>query len=120
MNKHMQDQQLSRLDALRFARRVIEQHTARQLATIDQWIADEERRQTEQRQGEESRPPAAEWLLELGLNRDHTVYVHRGGCWNAGERSRGVDEAEARQALTAGVPACPNCQPDSAPGHLDG
>jgi hypothetical protein len=107
------DDQMSRLDALRFARRVLEQHTARQLATIDQWIADEERRVAEQRQGEESRPPAPDWLLEVGLNRDHAVYVHRGECWNAGKRSRAVGEAEARQALASGVPACPHCRPDT-------
>ncbi|MQY36155.1 hypothetical protein SRB17_41520 [Streptomyces sp. RB17] len=103
---------LSRLDALRFARRVFADHTARQLATIDQWIADEERRETERRQGDLTRPPAPDWLLEVGLNRDHAVYVHRGDCWNAGKRSRGVDEAGARQALADGVVACPHCRPD--------
>ncbi|MBL1087285.1 hypothetical protein JK359_35915 [Streptomyces actinomycinicus] len=56
----MEDQQLSWLDALRFARRVVAEHTVRQLAAIDQWIADEERRETERRQGEERRRPAPE------------------------------------------------------------
>ncbi|MFF5475437.1 hypothetical protein [Streptomyces achromogenes] len=36
------EQPLPRLDALRFARRVIEQQAARQLALIDRWIAEEE------------------------------------------------------------------------------
>ncbi|MFE8948158.1 DUF6233 domain-containing protein [Streptomyces sp. NPDC007856] len=38
----------------------------------------------------------------------------RRDSWNAGKRSRGVDEAEARQALASGVPACPHCRPDAA------
>src|SRR5690348_11977747 len=45
------NQPTSRLDMLRFARRVVEQQTARQLALIDRWIADEERREAERRQG---------------------------------------------------------------------
>ncbi|MGW2425605.1 DUF6233 domain-containing protein [Streptomyces sp. NPDC001709] len=110
----MDERELSRLDALRFARRVVEQHTARQLALIDQWIAEEERRERERQQGERARPPAQDWLLELGLNRDTVVYVHTGGCWNAGKRSRGVDQKTARQALAAGVAACPHCRPDTA------
>ncbi|MFF5538757.1 hypothetical protein ACFY71_41015 [Streptomyces cinerochromogenes] len=32
----------SRLDALRFARRIVQQQTAVQLEVIDRWIADEE------------------------------------------------------------------------------
>jgi hypothetical protein len=115
--QQVDDAQMSRLDALRFARRVVAEHTARQLAAIDQWIADEERRQTEQRQGEENRPPTPDWLLEVGLNRDQAVYVHRGGCWNAAKRSRGVEETEARQALAGGVTACPHCRPDSELGY---
>ncbi|MGW0206703.1 DUF6233 domain-containing protein [Streptomyces sp. NPDC003233] len=114
-------EEISRLDALRFARRVVEQQATRELALIDQWIADEEQRETEQRQGEERRPPAAEWLLELGLNRHSApVYVHRGGCWNAAKRSPGVDETEARRALAAGVAACPHCRPDGELGYLEG
>jgi hypothetical protein len=108
------EQPLSRLDALRFARRVVQQHTERQLALIDQWIAEEERRERERRRGERARLPAPKWLLEFGLNRDTAVYVHAGGCWNAGKRSRGVDEHTARQALAAGVAACPHCRPDKA------
>ncbi|MGW1811717.1 DUF6233 domain-containing protein [Streptomyces sp. NPDC002078] len=48
------------------------------------------------------------------------MYVHRGGCWNAAKRSRGVDEAEARRALAAGVAACPHCRPDGELGYLEG
>ncbi|MBY8844639.1 hypothetical protein [Streptomyces sp. SP2-10] len=49
----------ARLDALRFARRVVEQHTARQLDLIDRWIADEERRQAERQRGDQPNPAAA-------------------------------------------------------------
>ncbi|MET7435401.1 MULTISPECIES: hypothetical protein [Streptomyces] len=38
---------LSRLDASRFARRVVEQQAVRQLGLIDRWIAEEERRHGE-------------------------------------------------------------------------
>ncbi|MFI9248312.1 hypothetical protein ACIGXF_38485 [Streptomyces sp. NPDC053086] len=40
------NQPTSRLDMLRLARRVVEQHTARQLALIDLWFGNEERRST--------------------------------------------------------------------------
>ncbi|MFI9549811.1 hypothetical protein ACIHAR_38910 [Streptomyces sp. NPDC052016] len=46
------EQPLSRLDALRFARRVVEQQAVRQLGLIDRWIAEEERREAERRRGE--------------------------------------------------------------------
>ncbi|WP_229900408.1 DUF6233 domain-containing protein [Streptomyces capoamus] len=106
---------MTRLDALRFARRVVAEHTARQLAAIDQWIADEERREAEQHTGRERRPAKPAWLLEPGLNREApAVYVHRGGCWNAGGRSHGIDQAGVRQALADGVAACPHCRPDTA------
>ncbi|MFI2761367.1 DUF6233 domain-containing protein [Streptomyces echinatus] len=112
---------MSRLDALHFTRRFIEQQTAQQLADIDRWIADEEQRDQERRQGEEARPPAPDWLLELGLNRDSpAVYVHAGGCWNEGKRSRPVPRQEALRQLAGGIPACPHCRPDTALGILDG
>ncbi|MGW3209264.1 DUF6233 domain-containing protein [Streptomyces sp. NPDC001135] len=84
---------------MRFARRVVEQQTARQLDQIDQWIADEERREHERQQGEQHRPPAPDWLLEVGLNRETAaVYVHADGCWNAGGRSKGVERSTAVRA----------------------
>ncbi|MEV5546448.1 hypothetical protein AB0L35_09920 [Streptomyces sp. NPDC052309] len=50
------EQPLSRLDALRFTRRVVEQQAVRQLGLIDRGIAEEERREAERRQGERMRP----------------------------------------------------------------
>jgi hypothetical protein len=108
---------LSHLELLRFLERVQEQDLER----TRRWIADEERRQLERQQGEQARPPAPDWLLELGIGRDAVpVYVHEGGCWNAAKRSRGVARDVALRALTEGVPACPHCRPDSALGYLDG
>jgi hypothetical protein len=112
---------MSRLDALRFTRRFIEEQTARQLADIDRWIADEERRERERQQGEQARLAPPDWVLELGLNRDSAaVYVHEGSCWNAGKRSKGVDRSTALRALAEGVAACPHCRPDAELGYLDG
>ncbi|MER6420704.1 DUF6233 domain-containing protein [Streptomyces sp. NPDC001137] len=112
----MNDPVPSRLALLRFLERVQE----RDLARTRRWIADEERRESERQHGLQARPPAPEWLIELGLNR-HTapVYVHTGDCWNAGKRSRGISRDQARRALADGVKACPQCQPDTALGMLD-
>ena len=102
---------------LRFLERVQE----RDLARTRQWIADEEKREQERQRGLERRPPAPDWLLEVGLNRDSPpVQVHVGGCWNAGKRTRGIDRGEAMRALADGVKACGACRPDSELGFLDG
>lgn len=101
---------------LRFLERV-------QQADLDRtrrWIADEQRREEERQRGEQARPPAPDWLLEQGLNRDApAVYVHTGDCWNAAKRSRGVPRDVALRALAEGVAACPHCRPDSELGYLD-
>lgn len=101
--------------------RTLETWLAYTLDQVRQAIAAAERREAEQRHGIEARPPAPDWLLELGLNRDAPpVQVHVGGCWNAGKRSRGVARDEALRALAAGVKACGACRPDSELGFLDG
>ena len=100
--------------------RTLETWLAHSLDRVRQQIADLERRERERQHGEHARPPAPDWLLEMGLNRDAAaVYVHEGGCWNAGKRSRGVARDAALRALADGVPACPHCRPDSALGYLD-
>ncbi|MDT0616432.1 DUF6233 domain-containing protein [Streptomyces lancefieldiae] len=64
-------------------------------------------------------PPAPEWLLEQGLNRDAPpVQIHVGGCWNAGKRSRGISRYDALRALADGVRACGACRPDAELGYL--
>ncbi|MET7838918.1 DUF6233 domain-containing protein [Streptomyces sp. NPDC005356] len=86
---------------------------------IDRWIATEERREIERRHGEQARPPAPDWLIEMGLDGRDPVYVHVGGCHMAGKRSRGVDRDQALRAVTEGVPACTHCRPDTELGLLD-
>ncbi|MFD8391904.1 hypothetical protein ACFV2N_22570 [Streptomyces sp. NPDC059680] len=61
-----EERQLSRLDALRFARRVVQQQASRELALIDQWIADEEQCEAEKRQGQKRRPPTPGRLVHTG------------------------------------------------------
>lgn len=101
--------------------RTLETWLAYTLDRVRQQIAGAERQEHERQQGEKARPPAPDWVLELGIGRDAVpVYVHEGSCWNAGKRSRGVPRDMALRALTEGVPACPHCRPDSALGYLDG
>ncbi|MGW3100318.1 DUF6233 domain-containing protein [Streptomyces sp. NPDC001102] len=112
----MSDPVPSSLALLRFLERVQE----RDLARTRRWIAEEERREAERQRGLQARPPAPEWLLELGLNRHAPpVFLHIGGCWNAGKRSRAISREQARHALADGVKACSHCQPDTALGMLD-
>ncbi|MFF9766823.1 DUF6233 domain-containing protein [Streptomyces sp. NPDC053086] len=114
------DRPLTRLDMLRFARRVVEHQAARQLALMDRWIADEERREAERKRRLAVRQALPEWLIERGLNGRSAVYVHVGGCTGAGERAKGVGREQAVRALTdEGVPACPLCRPDTALGILE-
>ncbi|MFE4818657.1 DUF6233 domain-containing protein [Streptomyces sp. NPDC056704] len=112
----MNDQPASRLDQLLFLKRVQEADLER----TRRWIAAEERRQAEQRRGEQVRPPEPDWLIEQGLSGRAAVYVHVGGCRMAGKRSRGVERDQALRALADGVDACTHCRPDSELGFIDG
>ncbi|WP_217241265.1 DUF6233 domain-containing protein [Streptomyces sp. AC555_RSS877] len=111
----------SRLQMLRFARRVVVQQATTALAQLDEWIAVEERREAERRRGEEMRPPPAEWLIQYGLNHTNVDAVHTGECWAAAEsgRCRPVTRQQALEALRQQVPACVHCRPDTALGILD-
>ncbi|MFJ6085115.1 DUF6233 domain-containing protein [Streptomyces sp. NPDC092369] len=98
---------VTRLDMLRFARRVVEQQAVRQLALIDRWIADEERL-AERRRAEDRRPPPPEWVVQRGG-------VHVGSCWAVAKgawRSVPATREQALDALRNGVPACEACRPD--------
>jgi hypothetical protein len=100
--------------------RTLETWLALALDDVRRAIAAAERREQERQRGVEARPPAPDWLLELGLNRHAPpVQVHAGGCWNAGKRSKGVTRDEALRALAAGVKACGACRPDSELGYLE-
>jgi hypothetical protein len=114
------DRPLTRLDMLRFARRVVEHQAARQLALMDRWIADEERREAERERRLATRQAAPDWLIERGLNGRTAVYVHVGGCASAGGRAKGASRDQAVRALTEGeIAACPLCRPDTALGILE-
>ncbi|MET8694742.1 DUF6233 domain-containing protein [Streptomyces bauhiniae] len=108
--------QPDRLAQLRFLERV-------QQADLDRtrrWIAAEELRQQERERGEARRPPAPDWVIDYGLNRDNLpIAVHTGGCDMLGKRARGVDADTARRALVEGVTACGHCRPDTELGVLD-
>ncbi|MFF6801074.1 DUF6233 domain-containing protein [Streptomyces sp. NPDC012616] len=105
----------SRLELLRFARRVIVQQAAASLAQVDGWIAAEEEREAAQRRAEERRPKPA-WLIERGIGvGSPPMQVHRGGCRMAqGVRVQAITEDQARRALYEHVGACEFCNPDTA------
>jgi hypothetical protein len=114
--EHVNEPGPSRLALLRFLERVQE----RDLARTRRWIADEERREAERQRGLAARPPAPQWLIDVGLNpQAPPLFVHVGDCWMAGKRSRAVSREQARRALADGVKACRQCQPDTALGMLD-
>lgn len=100
---------------LRFLERVQEWDLDR----TRRWIAQEEQREYERQRGLAARPPAPDWLIERGRPQRNAVYVHVGGCWNAGSRSKGVERDQALQALAEGIDACPQCRPDIELGILD-
>ncbi|MEU1129619.1 DUF6233 domain-containing protein [Streptomyces sp. NPDC005900] len=108
--------EIRRIDVLRFLERVQE----RDLARTRTWIADEERREAERVRGQQARPPAPDWLIQLGIGQGKPpVCVHVGGCHMAGKRSRGISLDQARQALHEGIAACIHCRPDTQLGVLD-
>ncbi|CAL9670948.1 DUF6233 domain-containing protein [Streptomyces rochei] len=111
----------SRLQLLRFARRVVVQQATAALAQIDGWIAVEERREAERRRGVEMRPAPPDWLIQYGLNRTNVDAVHTGDCWAAAKsgRCRPATRQQALDALRQQVPPCIHCRPDTALGILD-
>jgi hypothetical protein len=101
--------------------RTLETFLALLLAEVRKAITAAECREQERQRGITARPPAPDWLLELGLNRDSPpVQVHVGDCWNAGKRSKAATRDAALRALAEGVKACGACRPDSELGFLDG
>jgi hypothetical protein len=111
--------ELSRLELLHFARRVVVQQATAALQQIDGWIAQEERREAERRRGEERRRPPPEWLIERGLNRDNLIAAHTGGCWDSGKRAKAATRVQALDALRNQVPPCTRCRPDTALGFRE-
>lgn len=111
----------SRLQLLRFARRVVVQQATAALAQIDGWIAVEERCEAERRRGVEMRPAPPDWQIQYGLNRTNVDAVHTGDCWAAAKsgRCRPATRQQALDALRQQVPPCIHCRPDTALGILD-
>ncbi|MFE1558893.1 DUF6233 domain-containing protein [Streptomyces sp. NPDC058734] len=104
-----------RLDLLRFLEKV----QVRDLQRTRDWIATEERLLTAQA-GARPTPPPPEWLIEHGIGTGRpAVRVHVGGCWDTRTRCKPATAEAARRALTEGVPACPQCRPDTALGILE-
>lgn len=101
--------------------RILETWLTLTLDRVRRQIADAERREQERQRGIDARPPAPDWLIEMGLNRDSPPnMVHDGHCHMAGKRSRGISRTDALRWLAEGIPACTHCRPDSELGFLDG
>ncbi|MET7692762.1 DUF6233 domain-containing protein [Streptomyces sp. NPDC005483] len=65
------------------------------LSTLSEWES-----------GLAARAPAPDWLIEHGLSQRNAVYVHVGGCWNAGSRFKGIERDQAlRRSPRASTPA---------------
>ena len=89
------------------------------LGRIDDAIAAAERREVERQQGEKRRPPAPDWVLELGIGQGAPpTEVHAGHCYAIGKRHRAIDRDQARALLDAGTRACTHCRPDTDLGVL--
>ena len=110
------DAEPSRLTLLRFLERV----QLRDLERTRGWMGQEEQGAAAAGRGQEhDGPREAEWLIEHGLTGRSPAYVHVGGCWSGGRRSRGVPRDEALRALAQGVEPCPQCRPDTELGLLE-
>ncbi|MER5905063.1 DUF6233 domain-containing protein [Streptomyces mirabilis] len=90
------------------------------LQRIDTKIADLQKQEAEQEQGQKNRPQEPDWIVELGIgNGRPPIEVHVGGCYAAGKRRRPAPRDEARRLLTSGVRACTHCKPDAQLRILD-
>ncbi|MFZ4266602.1 DUF6233 domain-containing protein [Streptomyces arboris] len=110
-------EELSRVEMLRFARRVVAQQSAQQLAQLDHWIADAERAEVE-RQAREARRAAVQPGWILGLTDDRPDEVHVGGCTMAGQRRlRPIPREEACRLIVQQIAGpCGFCRPDTELG----
>ncbi|MFD6416019.1 DUF6233 domain-containing protein [Streptomyces sp. NPDC060194] len=89
------------------------------LTAIDRAIADLERRERERETGRRRRPPAPDWVIELGIGTGPPVAVHAGDCYMIGKRRKPLDRDQAIRALGEHVGACIHCRPDTELGVLD-
>lgn len=92
----------TRLEMLRFARRVAQQH----LAQIDQWIADEQ-----QRQHAEPSPPSG-WIVVDSWAPTQPPVIHTSTCTEARDAKRArpiVDRSKIMQIFYGGATVCALC-----------
>ncbi|MEU7068119.1 DUF6233 domain-containing protein [Streptomyces sp. NPDC046161] len=80
--------------------------------------AAEEAEEAAARRRPPAEPPA--WLVEreIGAGRP-SGRVHVGTCWDTGKRCAPATADQIRDLLAQGVPACPQCRPDTALGVLE-
>ncbi|MFJ8224935.1 DUF6233 domain-containing protein [Streptomyces griseus] len=111
----MNEQEVSRLDLLRFLERVQE----RDLARTRTWIATEEQRRATAA-ARRPPPPPPDYVLEAGIGQERRpVAVHQGFCRPSDVRSRAINADEARRLIAADTDlACQFCRPDTALGLL--
>lgn len=99
----------SRLEMLRFARRVAEQH----LAQINRWIVEEEQREAEAERRQERAHAERRWKIEP-QHGDRPALLHRGGCTRFETQVGYLDREEALIALAEpDIQPCEVCQPET-------
>ncbi|MFE7358340.1 DUF6233 domain-containing protein [Streptomyces sp. NPDC057543] len=111
----MSEESVSRLQKLRFLRRVQQ----RQLAQTDRWIEQEERRQAALAERQPP-PPLPDWVVEQGIGEGRrAIGVHQGFCRPSGTRVKAISRDQAVSLLAEdSALACQLCRPDTALGLL--
>ncbi|MFF9363892.1 DUF6233 domain-containing protein [Streptomyces griseoluteus] len=101
--------------------RTLETWLALTLERVRAAITDGERREVERQRGQQARPPAPEWVLQLGPDPRNVEAVHVGDCPTPRKRrrTRAMTRQQAVDALSEQVPACPLRRPDTVLGVLD-
>ncbi|MFC8723737.1 DUF6233 domain-containing protein [Streptomyces bacillaris] len=107
----------SRLEHLRYARRLLAWQTEQQMRQLDHWIAVEERREEARRAAAARRAARAAPGWTLGLTQaGQPEEVHQGWCFVIQRRQNRITVDEARELLAQGITACHVCRPDSELG----
>ncbi|MBA4865946.1 hypothetical protein H1V43_32300 [Streptomyces sp. PSKA54] len=100
--------------------RTLETWLRLQLDTVRTAIRQAERREQERQRGEQQRPPAPDWVVQMSIGSQHPMAVHVGGCHMAGKHQRGISREQALRARAEGVDGCGHCGVDAELGFLDG
>ncbi|MES9558824.1 MULTISPECIES: DUF6233 domain-containing protein [unclassified Streptomyces] len=98
--------------------RTLEQQLTIWIGHVRAAITAAEQQELERRRAKR-RPPAPDWIVELGIGQGSPpTEVHVGHCHAAGKRRRVIDRDQARALLTDGIRACTHCRPDTSLGVL--